>query len=188
MDNNNNDTWPHHHDQAWLKIDKERTYENVDGNDAVKGQEWIWFDDATMYGSCMCINSRETHQYVGDTLKTLLDHAVVDGKTYILTNKIVFQGNIGRHTETPWYKAYSQFSQFAEWGYQGRPTEEYDNIHQIRTLNKRLADFIKAGIQFSHIIIVDEEQNSQIKNEKITNKIHKSKIEKITNKKMRTYM
>ncbi len=160
MDNDDNDVyddWPDM-DQSWLKIDKEMTYENVEESDVVvRYQEWIWFDDATMYGSCMCINSRDTHQYVGDTLKTLLNHAVVDGNTYTLTNTIVMQGKIGRHTETPWSKAYSQFSQFAEWSYQMRPSDEYDKIHQIRTRDKKLDDFIKAGIQFSHIIIVEDE-------------------------------
>jgi hypothetical protein len=157
MDNdNNNDVWTHI-DHAWHEIDRKMTHEEFEQNNAIKCEEWIWFDDVTMYGSCMCINSRDTCQYVGDTLITLLDHAVVNGNTYTLTNTIVIQGKIGIHTETPWSKAYSQFSQFAEWGYEMSPTDEYDNIHQIRTRDKKLDDFIKAGIQFSHIIIVEED-------------------------------
>ncbi|RYE16291.1 MAG: hypothetical protein EOP45_17750 [Sphingobacteriaceae bacterium] len=133
------------------------TYEDLEHNDIQK-QEWIWFDDATMYGSCTCINSQDTLQYLGDILQPLLDYAVKKGNTYTLTNEIVFQGHIGEHTQTPWTQAYSQFSQFAEWGFQGMPIERYKNIHQIRTSGRCFEDFTKAGIKFSHIIIVEEEK------------------------------
>jgi hypothetical protein len=152
---NNNDDWPI--DQTWLEIDKRMTYETFEENDTIKSQDWIWFDDNTPFGCCMCINSRDTHQYAGNTLKTLLDHATVDGNTYTLTQKIVMQGNKGIYTQTPWDTAYRRFSQFAEWGYQMMVEGEYKNIHQIRTSGKKLDDFIKAGIRFSHIIHVKEE-------------------------------
>lgn len=154
MDNDNNDDWPI--DQAWLEIDKKMTYEDFKENH-LTSQDWIWFEDNTPFGCCMCINSSDTHHHLGNTLKTLLDHAVVNGNTYTLTQKIVMQGKRGIYAQTPWSTAYTQFNQFAEWGYQMMPEDEYRNIHQIRTSGKRLDDFIKAGIQFSHIILVQEE-------------------------------
>jgi hypothetical protein len=149
---------------AWLEIDKQMTYDvatnDVNDNHLVTCQDWIWFDVTGPFGVCMCINSNDTHQYLGDTLQLLLDHAVVNAAegTYTLTNHIVIHGNIGKHIETPWSKAFSQFSQFAEWGYHVLPEEEYRNVHRIRTENKTLSDLIKAGIRFSHIIHVGEER------------------------------
>ena len=150
------DSWPI--DDSWLEMDKEMSYELED--EAVRAQDWIWFDDDTMYGYNMCISSLDTHQYLASPLKLLLDHAVVDQtrNIYTLTNKIVFEGNVGRHTETPWSHAYSQFSHFAEWGYEQPPDEEYEHIHQIRTRGKNLDEFIAAGINFKYIIIVEEER------------------------------
>lgn len=148
--NDRNDDWPI--DEAWVDIDRRMTHEDFKEYH-LTCQDWIWFDDATPFGCCMCINSRESFKYLGDTLQTLLDNAVVDGKTYTLTRK----ENSGRHTQSPWYTAYTQFSQFAEWGYQMMPEDRYRNVHQIRTFEKTLDDFIRAGIEFSHIILVERE-------------------------------
>jgi hypothetical protein len=102
-------------------MDNEMTYELSKITDTIKHQDWIWFDDAQPFGCCMCINTRDTFQYLGNTLKTLLDNAVFDGNTYTLTQKMVIRINVnpnrGICAQTPWHAAYTRFSQFAEWGY-----------------------------------------------------------------------
>lgn len=138
------------------------TFPEIDA--AVLEEEWIWFDNNTMYGSETCINSRDALAHIGPTIKTLLDHAVVEGNKYTLTNKfVVVEDRIDSWTQvqTPWTKAYSEMSHFAEWGLQGMPNKSYRHIRTLllrhNTLPQKLQELVVAGIKFSHIIVVEEE-------------------------------
>ena len=155
---NNFEDWPLY--QSWVATHEKMTSTEI--TEAVIKEDWIWFDNITMYGSSMCIHSRDAFEHIGPTIQTLLDHAVKDGNKYTLTNRFLYKGNVGRQVQMPWSAAYSDMSQFAEWGYQGAGAA-YWNIHRLKIHGNKswesgLQKLLDAGVKFSHIILVEEER------------------------------